>query len=133
MKMFSLTLWSFLDTIIKLPLIFSVENSCKSTNSSYIICLKTILKTNRLPEEVPPRCSIGLTQVLKSRDMFVLRPNLITIFVTIQHNVFSETVLSLLRHEAQCFKLILLYRAWNKKFILTSHAIGCAKKKLLQN
>ena len=40
--------------------------------------------------------------------LFSLWLDLATIFVTIQHNVFSNTIQTILMYEIQCLKLILI-------------------------
>ena len=87
-----------------------MEYLCKITTSNYVACLKTTLKDNQTSGRGHP----ALLQKLKRKhvrntmDMFVLWLHLATIFVTIQHNVFGNTVQSLLKHEIQCLKLIVI-------------------------
>ena len=73
----------------------------KITTASYIAFLKTILKNSH-------KSGTGDTALIKKlkkkhvlktwKCLFVLCLPLVTIFVTIDHNVFSNTVLSILRY-----------------------------------
>ena len=85
-----------------------MEDLCKITNSNYIACLKIILKRNQISRRGYPALLQKLKRkdVLKTADMFLLWLHLATIFVTIEHNVYSNTVRSLLRHEIQSLTLI---------------------------
>ena len=80
----------------------SMEYLCKINTSSYIVCLKTILKNNQASGRGDPALLEKLKKkhVLKTWTcLFLLCLHLATIFVTVQQNVFSNTVLSLLiRH-----------------------------------
>ena len=79
-----------------------MEYLCKVTNSSYVVCLKIILKNNQTSDRGDPAVLKKLKKkkhVLKAwACLFLLCLYLATIFVTIQNNVFSNTVLSTLRH-----------------------------------
>ena len=102
MEIYSLTLRSLLDTIIRLALIFAMKHLCKITISSNINCLKAILKNNQTFGRGDQFSLKSLSKkCLEGMGMFVLCLHLTTIFVTIQHIAF------LLRHETQCFKLTL--------------------------
>ena len=93
----------------RLPLILLTEYLCKITTSNYIACLKTILKNNQTSGRGDP----ALLEKPKRKHghgqswicLFLLCLHLATFCVTIQHNVFSNTVLSFSRYEVQCFKL----------------------------
>ena len=77
-----------------------MEYLCKITTSSYVLCLKTILQNNQTSGIGDPAL---LEKLMKKKNvlktwacLFLLCLHLATIFITIQQNVFSNTVLSLL-------------------------------------
>ena len=74
---------------------------CKITTSSYVVCLKTISKNNQASGRGGPAPLKKLKKryVLKACVcLFLLCLHLTLIFVTVQQNTFSNTVLSILRH-----------------------------------
>ena len=73
-----------------------MEYLSKISSFSYIVCLKTILKNSQTSGRGDPAL---LKHVLKTCTcLFHMFVHLATIFVTIQHNVISNTVLRILRH-----------------------------------
>ena len=87
MEICSLTLWSLLNIVIRFPLIFPIEQSCKVTLPAILL-------------EMTPFSSKWLSKsYLKGMSLssFCLHA---TTFVLTQHNVFSNALLRLLSHEA---------------------------------
>ena len=87
--------------IIRPSLILFMEYLCKITTSSYVVCLKTILKNSQTFGRGDPALLKKLKKkyVLKAwACLCLLCLHLATIFVTIQQNAFSNTVLRILKH-----------------------------------
>ena len=85
-----------------------MEYLCKITTSNYIAYLKKILKNNQASgRSDPPPLESLRENIFEKHGHVCFLYAYINVFVTIQHNVFSNTALSLLRHEVQCFKLTL--------------------------
>ena len=73
-------------------LIHPIEYLSKIINSNYIVCLKRILTNNQTSGRGDPAFHKKLR---KGMSMFLLFLHLATIFVTIQYNTFSNTVVTL--------------------------------------
>ena len=87
--------------IYRPSLILFMEYLCKITTFGYVVCLKTILKNSQTSGRGDPALLKKLKKkyVLKAwACLCLLCLHLATIFVTIQQNAFSNTVLRILNN-----------------------------------